>query len=188
MKKLFLLLAFIFYMKTALPENPVFHKPEEYLFEDDGFIPNSKLPVLVYRSVFNEKRGDKFLIQTFAKNNWKNSWDNGIYSFHHYHSTSHEVLGIYNGEAEVQLGGEQGKIVKVKAGDVIVIPAGVGHKKITSKNLGVIGAYPNGMSYDLMKGKKEERPKADQNIQKVPVPKTDPIFGDQYGLTKIWGN
>ena len=74
----------------------------------------------------------------------------------------------------------------IKAGDIIVIPAGVGHKNLESDDLGVVGAYPNGMMWDMNYGKPAERPKADENIAAVPIPKQDPLLGSRDGLIKIW--
>ena len=125
--------------------------------------------------------------QHFASLNWTNSWKNGIYPFHHYHSTSHEALGVYSGSATVRLGGEQGRDFQVKAGDVIVIPAGVGHKNLgSSGDFGVVGAYPDGRSWDLLRGKPGERPQADDNIARLPVPTTDPVGGAQGRLQELW--
>jgi uncharacterized protein YjlB len=167
-------------------------QPETFYFKDDGKIPNNKYPLLLYRKGFanTEKKGAASqLIKQFAANNWTNSWDNGVYSFHHYHSTSHEVLGIYAGSALLQLGGEQGEKVKVEAGDIIVIPAGVGHKKLGASNdFGVVGAYPDGREWDLLKGDAGERPKADKNIAALPIPDFDPLLGKAEGLKKIWMN
>ncbi|MFK7812539.1 MAG: cupin domain-containing protein [Maribacter sp.] len=162
--------------------------PQQLLFKDDGKIPNSKYPLILYKNAFKERsnNGAKWLEQRFAENNWTNSWRNGIYSFHHYHSTSHEVLGIYSGNALVHLGGETGEKVNVEAGDIIIIPAGVGHKKLSSKNLGVVGAYHDGRSWDLNKGEPGERPKADKNIAALPLPDADPLLGTTDGLRKIW--
>lgn len=39
-----------------------------------------------------------------------------------------------------------------------------------------MGAYPNGGRYDLMKGLPEERRVADENIEFVPLPDTDPVY------------
>jgi uncharacterized protein YjlB len=79
--------------------------------------------------------------ERFLANHWTNSWRNGIYTFHHFHSTSHEVLGIYRGSASVRLGGEHGQDLIVEAGDVVVIPAGVGHKNLgATRQFGVVGA------------------------------------------------
>ncbi|MBC7827371.1 MAG: cupin [Chitinophagaceae bacterium] len=162
--------------------------PEILYFNDDGVIPNSRYPLLVYRNAFQQRdyNGASWLENKFAENNWSNSWRNGIFTFQHYHSIAHEVLGIYSGTALVLLGGDKGKKVTVKAGDIIVIPAGVGHKNLGSENLGVVGAYPNGMPVDIMKGEPGERPVVDQNIAAVPFPVTDPLFGKQEGLLKLW--
>jgi uncharacterized protein YjlB len=163
-------------------------KPEELLFRDDGKIPNSKFPLLLYRNAFNIRgmEGAAWLEQRFAANNWTNSWRNGVYPFHHYHSTSHEVLGVYGGSALLHLGGESGQKVKVRPGDILVIPAGVGHKNLESDGLGIVGAYPEGRSWDINKGLPGERPQTDRNIAGLPIPATDPLWGKEKGLTLIW--
>lgn len=162
-------------------------EPQKLYFKDDGKIPNSKLPLLVYRGGLSGNISASRLQKHFASNNWTNSWDNGVYSFHHYHSTSHEVLGIYAGSALLHLGGEHGEKVKVQAGDIIIIPAGVGHKNLgASSDFGVVGAYPDGRTWDLLKGLPGERPAADQNIAALPIPTADPLHGKGGGLLKIW--
>ncbi len=164
-------------------------QPQTLRFKDDGIIPNSKYPLLHYQKVFSQtgSAGADWLEQHFAKNNWTNSWRNGVYPFHHYHSTSHEVLGIYSGSALLHLGGEKGQKVKVEAGDIIVIPAGVGHKNLGSSNdFGVVGAYPDGRSWDVMRGQPGDRPKADERIAALPVPDFDPFLGKKDGLIKLW--
>lgn len=164
-------------------------QPEQLFFEDDGVIPNNDLPLLLYRTAFKKRgaEGARWLEEHFAKNNWLNAWRNGVYSYHHYHSTSHEVLGVYSGNAKLQLGGERGQKVNVEAEDIIVIPAGVGHKNLgSSHDFRVVGAYPNGSDYDLKMGKDGERPQADKNIAEVPVPSTDPLRGRKGGVPEIW--
>lgn len=123
----------------------------------------------------------------FQKHQWVDCWRNGIYDYHHFHSTSHEVLGIYRGSAKVQFGGPQGVILEVQAGDVVVIPAGVAHKNLgSSSDFGVVGAYPEGFEPDMNYGKSEEHPKVDQNISAVPVPLSDPVYGDHGPLFQHW--
>ena len=96
------------------------------------------------------------------------------------------MLGVYSGAATLRLGGEHGKEVEVRAGDVIVIPAGVGHKNLgASDDFGVVGAYPDGRHWDLLTGKPGERPKADQNIAALPSPDNDPVYGPDGPLRKI---
>lgn len=163
--------------------------PEKLHFDDDGRIPNSIYPLLLYRKVI-EDSGDKsadWLENTFNNHNWTNSWRWGVYDFHHYHSNTHEVLGVYQGTAKLLLGGEQGEIVDVRTGDVIIIPAGVGHKCLShSVDFSVVGAYPDGADADMNKGEPGERPQADEKIRKVPFPSTDPLFGKEKGLLDIW--
>jgi uncharacterized protein YjlB len=166
-----------------------FVQPEQVRFKDDGIFPNNALPWLLYEKVLITEAQDPALVfeQRFAENDWTNSWRDGVYSFPHYHSTSHEVLGIYCGTATLRLGGDHGKNVEVHSGDVIVIPPGVAHQNIGASNdFGVVGAYPGGRDWDLLRGLPGERPKADQNIAAVPIPDNDPIYGAEGPLRQIW--
>ena len=166
-----------------------FVEPEQFKFRDDGIFPNSDLPLLVYRRVLTTEVGDDAFMfeQRFAQNDWSNSWRNGGYSFPHYHSTSHELLGVFRGAATLRLGGEHGKSVEVHAGDVIVIPAGVAHQKVdASADFAVVGAYPDGREWDLLRGRPGERPKADRTIATLPIPDYDPIYGAEGPLRQIW--
>ncbi|HLA54823.1 MAG TPA: cupin domain-containing protein [Flavobacterium sp.] len=163
-------------------------EPIQLKFKDDGKIPNSHLPLLIYKNVFSEEKADAdYIIHHFERHNWGNSWKDGVYDYHHYHSNTHEAMGVYSGFATILFGGENGEQVPVEEGDVIIVPAGVGHKKISaSDDFKVVGAYPNGSDYDIMKGEKGERPKADENIKKVPLPDKDPVYGMMEGLVPLW--
>jgi uncharacterized protein YjlB len=166
-----------------------FVQPKQLKFKDDGIFPNSILPLLLYeRALITEAKDPATIVeQRFAENDWTNSWRDGVYSFPHYHSTSHEVLGVYSGTATLRLGGEHGKNVEVSAGDVIVIPAGVAHQNVGASNdFGVVGAYPGGREWDLLRGRPGERPKADHNIAALPMPDSDPIYGAEGPLRRIW--
>ncbi len=166
-----------------------FVEPEQFSFKDDGIVPNSVLHLLFYRKALTTDTEDPASIfeQLFAENDWTNSWRDSVYSFPHYHSTSHEVLGVYRGVATLRLGGEHGKNVEVHAGDVIVIPAGVAHQNVGASNdFGVVGAYPGGREWDLLRGLPGERPKADNTIAAVPMPDNDPIYGVEGPLRRIW--
>jgi len=97
------------------------------------------------------------------------------------------VLGVYDGTAKIRLGGKHGQTVEVRAGDVILIPAGVAHHNIgTSPDFGVVGAYPDGRSWDLLRGLPGERPKSDRTIAALPIPDYDPIYGADGPLRQIW--
>ena len=125
--------------------------------------------------------------ELFATNRWMHSWRNGIFPFHHYHSTAHEVLGIYSGEASVQFGGADGVTLQVHPGDVVVVPAGVGHKKISASGmLGVVGAYADGLHADLCVPDSTDVHTARDNIARVPRPQNDPVLGADGPLLQHW--
>lgn len=164
-------------------------KPELHYFKDDGKIPNNKLPLLLYKNAFSIKgvRGAEWLENKFAANNWTNSWRWGVYPFHHYHSNTHEVLGVFSGSALLHMGGEYGEKINLNMGDIIVIPAGVGHKCLShTDDFTVVGAYPDGISPDLKRGEPGERPIVDKNIAEVSFPQNDPLEGAKGGLKDAW--
>jgi uncharacterized protein YjlB len=161
-------------------------EPETFRFAGDGSFPNSSLPVLVYRGLdlasdpASAERG-------FAAHNWRGAWRNGIFPFHHFHSTAHEVLAIVGGTAHVTLGGPGGQTFHVVRGDVLVLPAGTGHRNEgSSGDFLVVGAYPNGMSWDLRRGDPDEYEEAERAISAVPLPEADPAFGTAGPLPRLW--
>lgn len=159
---------------------------------DDGTFPNNeRLPVLIYQQAVELPDRDPAarFEALFSAHQWGSSWRNGVYPFHHYHSTAHEVLGVYSGRATVQLGGEPGITLTIEPGDVLILPAGVAHKKLDSDgNLGIVGAYPQGQRPDMCSGKSGERPQADQRIADLPLPAADPIFGATGPMQQHWGD
>jgi uncharacterized protein YjlB len=160
---------------------------ETYMFGDDGSIPNSPLPVLVYRGVLQDDAGRGGYEKLFAGHGWLGAWRDGIFPFHHFHSTAHEVLGIAAGRADVVLGGPQGRRLGLDAGDVVVLPAGTGHCNAGSgPDLVVVGAYPNGMRWDLRRGAPAEHDEVVANIAAVALPDQDPAQGTTGPLIELW--
>lgn len=163
---------------------------ETLLLNENGNFPNNpQLPVLVYKNVFDFSGNDPVstIEAAFASNGWGSMWRNGIYNFQHYHSTAHEALGIYGGWAEVQLGGPGNDPVRIEKGDLVVLPAGTAHKKISSGDgFAVVGAYPDGQSWDMNYGKDGELPKTKMNIAKVALPTKDPVFGKGGKMFDYW--
>ena len=157
-----------------------------YRFEDDGVIPNNpSLEVIFYPAVFKDNPEE--IESVFNSHDWTNSWVGGIFEYHHYHSNTHEVLGVRNGSAILQIGGEQGETLEVAAGDVVLLPAGTGHKKLeASGDFEIVGAYPGGVSYNLKTGEPGERPYVLEDIQNTPLPKMDPVFGDSGPVIENW--
>jgi uncharacterized protein YjlB len=163
-------------------------EPLSFHFADDGAVPNNRLPMLVYKGAFDARDIAGAIEKTFRRNDWGHGlWHNGIYPFTHYHSQIHEVLGIAAGRARVRFGGKHGEELDVEAGDVAVLPAGTGHQRISATpDLLVIGAYPPGGHYDLCRGTQAEHTRALETIPRVPLPDTDPLFGADGPLTKLW--
>ncbi len=62
-----------------------------YLLADDGTFPNSRLPLLLYPAVLDPADPDPAAAfeQRFQANGWPGAWRNGVFGFHHYHSTAH---------------------------------------------------------------------------------------------------
>lgn len=165
------------------------NQPILIYLEEDEQIPNSNYPLLLYKNIFHQEGEEcaELLEVLFASNNWTNSWRWGVHPYHHYHSNTHEVLGVFKGSAEILFGGEYGEKVIVQAGDVVVIPAGVGHKCLAQEDgFTVVGAYPEGRIPDMNKGEIGEKPIVNKNIEKVPIPASDPVFGKNEGLVLIW--
>ena len=113
------------------PEDPKLllrdRKPRTFKFKDDGLIPNHpRWPFVLYKSVVRlPKSLDPAAVfeELFETNRWGNSWRDGIYNYDHYHSRTNEVLGIARGSGKVRFGGSKGRAVRLKAGDVAILPA-----------------------------------------------------------------
>ena len=94
---------------------------------------------------------------------------------------------MYRGTATARFGGEGGVDLTVSAGDVVIIPAGVGHKALeASPGLGIVGAYPAGTGPDLCRGAPGERPASLDAITRVPMPARDPLYGAGGPLCEHW--
>ena len=156
-------------------------------FAADGWVPNNqRLPALLYRQAIPDARDRAAACEAlFDENGWPPQWRNGIYPFHHYHSTAHEVLGIARGSGRVLLGGPNGAPVEVAAGDCVLLPAGTGHCRLAaSADFLVVGAYPPGWVWDL---RRDALSAAELSaMARLPIPSTDPVTGRAGGLHDFW--
>jgi uncharacterized protein YjlB len=164
-----------------------------HLLKPSGAVPNHpRWPLLVYPQAVEIAGDDPAAAfeHLFGANDWPAAWRNGVYPFHHFHTTAHEALGVYSGEVTVQFGGEGGVVVTAHPGDVIVLPAGVGHKKISSRgSLGIVGAYPAGQRADMnvaQDARATGSAKAFQAVARVPLPACDPVYGATGPLFEHW--
>jgi len=100
---------------------------------------------------------------------------------------THEVLGIARGQLKVEFGGAKGKALTLKAGDVAVLPAGTGHRRLSpSRDLLVVGAYPGQGKYDEPRPDEVDHVKARASIAKVRCPRADPLYGRDGPLLSLW--
>ena len=168
---------------TLMPDSAL----ETVMIPDNGTFPgNADLPLVLYRDVLSTS-GHSDFEALFLANDWGGTWRNGIFPYHHYHSTAHEAIGVARGSVRVQFGGESGPEFTLTTGDAVVIPAGVAHRNLeSSDDYLVIGAYPGGEIWDVHTGIEGERPRSDDNIHDVDLPTSDPVSGSEGPLMRLW--
>lgn len=160
-----------------------------FTLNDDGPFPNNRLPVLVYPKAITPGDDDpcEAFEERFQANGWGGTWRNGIFDYHHYHATAHEVLGCAQGWVQVRLGGPDGREVRLNAGDVVLLPAGTAHRNLGhSADYRIVGAYPPGQHPDMKYGEPEEYGPAKASISQVPMPERDPVLGTSDGVLVTW--
>ena len=164
-------------------------EPLSFVFEDDGLVPNNPMPFLFYKGAIDvdNEHPEKTIEGLFGANGWGEMWRNGVYDYLHYHATVHEVLGVARGHARVRFGGDAGKEIEIAAGDVAILPAGIGHQCLSaSESFCVIGAYPPGAKMQITRPTLENHAKALKTIPAVKRPRTDPVRGADGPLVRLW--
>ena len=163
-------------------------KLETYALEPGGGLPNSRLPLIVYRGALGvDTCSPDGCAALFRQNGWQGTWLNGVFSYWHYHAQSHEVLGCVAGSAHVGFGGDHGISTDFNAGDVVLIPAGVGHKRLSQQpGFLVVGGYPPGQNGAITDAGQADLEAAIALADAVSVPRTDPVLGNTGGLHDVW--
>lgn len=143
-----------------------------------------KKPLLIYHSAFEPARASASTIESHLASVGAVTpqWRYTMYSTTHFHSNTHEVLCISNGRARLCFGGEdnEGRVEPtVGKGDVVVVPAGVGHRLLEDfGGFEMVGSYPPGKQWDMCYGREEEEGKV-KGIKGVEWFMRDPIYGEE---------
>ncbi|TPW30464.1 cupin [Pararhizobium mangrovi] len=149
-------------------------------FKASGGVPNNPAyPAVVARRVLDGTPTPNDVETLLVSNGWRGTWVWRVFDYHHFHPDAFEVLAIATGGATLMLGGPQGKIVDVTAGDVLLLPPGVGHKQCAQDaDFRIVGAYPPGQeAYSTVRGDEGYDDATIEQIACVPVPETDPVRG-----------
>ena len=159
--------------------------PEQHPF------PGNVLPVIYYPEAFQDLNQEadygSRMSKRFTENGWPNAWRNGVYPFDHFHAQAHVVLGCAKGWIRVQLGGPEGIEFEFNAGDVVLLPAGVSHRRLeASSDYSIIGSYPAGQTPDLNRGDPDQYDAVKTAIKNVPLPLKDPVMGMNGAVYKEW--
>lgn len=156
-------------------------------FPPSSGVPNSRLPLVFWKGRVAANIGGEQACASYIRNGWQGTWIYSVFPFWHFHTRGHEALTCVAGSARIGFGGEGGIVADVSAGDVAIIPAGVGHKRIeSSSNFLMAGAYPPGQSGNIVRPGDLDDARIASEIAAVGLPETDPISGKADGVVKIW--
>ena len=163
-------------------------EPTLHVFEPDGGIPNSRLPLVFWRGRLpNEARSGTAATALFRRNGWQGTWVYTVFPYWHFHTRGHEALACVSGRARIGFGGDHGIKVDVEVGDVCVIPAGVGHRRYdSSPDFQMAGGYPPGQEGNIVKPGDLDDATISREIGALQLPETDPISGTQDGVVGAW--
>lgn len=157
-------------------------------FAPAGGIPNSRLPLVVWKGGLpaDARRGAE-ACALYRRNGWGGTWVYTVYPFWHFHTKGHEVLSCVAGTARIGFGGDDGIVADVSVGDVAVVPAGVGHKKLSaSPGFQMAGGYPPKQEGDIVRPGEMGEEEIAAALARLPLPETDPISGRADRIVEIW--
>jgi uncharacterized protein YjlB len=152
---------------------------ERHHFAPSGNIPNSELPLLLFKGGAPVSAdGGRDICRLYEKNGWSGTWVYTVYKFWHFHTLGHEALTCVAGGARIGFGGDDGIVAAVEPGDVAIVPAGVGHKRIeASGDFLMAGSYPPGQHGNIVRPGEMDAASVQREIKRLRLPDTNPITG-----------
>lgn len=158
------------------------------VFQPDGGIPNSNLPLVLWKGRLPiGTRDGRAACRLYQMNDWAGTWVYTVYPFWHFHTRGHEVLGCVSGRARIGFGGEGGIVADVEPGDVAIVPAGVGHRKLDgTTDFLMAGGYPPGQQGNIVSPGEMDAREIAAELRGVKLPLTDPITGKADGVVALW--
>lgn len=139
------------------------------------------LPAIVYKETVDVK-------SQFKQAGWKILFESSVFDYHHYHPNTHEAIGVLSGEATLMIGGESGQKQKITQGQVLLLPAGYGHRLLEStEDFKVALSYPEQVDLKI-ETSINDLSQVNSEINSVPLPKTDPVYNTQGPMFKEWHN
>jgi len=121
-----------------------------YINRSTPHVPNSRLPVLIYRQSLPVNPTAETVREKIETNEWIQGGVFKHFGAHHFHSVTHECYAVFKGSSKLLLGRgpldiskEDDVEITLTAGDAIVLPAGVAHCSIYSEvDYEYVGLYP----------------------------------------------
>ena len=163
-------------------------EPTLHVFEPDGGIPNSRLPLAFWPGRLpSDARDGAAATALFRQNGWQGTWVYTVFPFWHFHTRGHEALASVSGRARIGFGGDHGIVVDVEVGDFCVIPAGVGHRRLdSSPDFLMAGGYPPDQEGNIVRIGDLDEATIIREIAALALPETDPISGQSDGVVAAW--
>ena len=147
---------------------------------------NPEHPAVIARDPLGGAHDDRAVRGLLEQNGWGGTWTSTVFDYHHFHPDAFEALAVASGSATLMLGGPQGEALEVRAGDVMILPPGFGHRRLAMRDgFRICGAYPPGQeNYTIVRGSSGYDEAMLRQITAVAKPKTDPVWGDDGALLR----
>ncbi|GAB7343370.1 hypothetical protein MBLNU457_1410t1 [Dothideomycetes sp. NU457] len=169
--------------------------PEVYFLKPTTHVPNSFLPVLIYRHVLPEPLSEATAIEYLEKNQWSHGGTFKHFPQHHFHTVTHECYAIFKGSTRYLFG--KGPLDEdVKGIEVDLYAAASSSYSLTHPHpypLPHQAVYPLTVAKDsphwdnnFCKASETETAQKAIDAHAVPIPDYDPVYGLDGPLVQLW--